>query len=152
MLVVYLSFDQLNLYLLYQKVWKDACSQVFLTVLASSGGLITWSSYNSFYNKYQVDASVFLVALPLVSFMSAVTIFSVAGYFANLLKTDLYFAFQNATGPISPFVAYSEVVSHMWGGSQPWGIVIFATLFLSSSAAMVSSIKLSPLFVDSNNG
>lgn len=119
-------------------MWKDACSQVFLTLLVSSGGLVTWSSYNRFYHKYQFDATVLLVTLPIVSTIAAVTVFSVAGYFAFLHNTDPLLSLQDAKGPLAPLVAYSEAAFHMWGGSVPWGIVIFSVLFLSSSTSMVS--------------
>ena len=100
---------------------------------------MTWSSHNRFYNKYQYDASLLIVVVPLFSIMSTASMFSIAGYLTNGTAIDPLNAFQEAKGPIAPFVAYSEVLDQMWGGPLVWGIVVFATLFLSSATAAVSN-------------
>ena len=120
------------------QVWKDACGQVFLSIMAASGGLITWSSYNRFYSKYQYDAALLISLVPVMSILSAVTVFSIAGYLTYGTSIDVSSAFNDATGPITPLIAYSEALSRIWGGPFVWSMVIFACLFISTATAAVS--------------
>jgi len=119
-------------------VWKDAIGQVFLSTLLSWGGLVTWSSYNRFYNKYYFDAAVIISIVPILSVLSAVTMFGVIGYLSTAYGVTPSNALQGAGGAIAPIVAYSEALTHMWGNTLVWNIVVFVTLFLSSTSSIVS--------------
>ena len=122
------------------QLWKDACGQVFLSLLASSGGLLTWSSYNRFYNKYYIDAAMMILIVPLLAIFSAIPVFAVAGHLSHVGGLEFTNAFSETEGPIVPLVAYSHALSKMWGDVLPWSIVIFGTLFFSSTTAMVSAV------------
>ena len=122
---------------LFLQVWKDACGQVLLSAMASCGGLVTWSSYNRFYNKYHVDASLLIVIVPLLSLLSAASVFAVAGHLTWNSAVHVTDAFSDVAASFPALVAYSEALSQMWGDILPWSIAIFSTLFLSSSLALV---------------
>nr|CAB3266319.1 sodium- and chloride-dependent glycine transporter 2-like [Phallusia mammillata] len=123
------------------KVWKDALSQVILTSLLSWGGLLTWSSYNRFYNKYHVDAAVIIPLIPVLSILSAVSMFAVVGHLSLVSDVEPHLAMRESIGPIAPLVAYTEALSHMWGSTLPWGIVFFATMFLSSISSILPAFE-----------
>ena len=106
--------------------------------MASSGGLITWSSYNRFYNKYHVDASLLIVIVPFLSLLSAVSVFAVAGHISSVTGVSVAQAFMEVEGPFAALIAYSQALSQMWGDIVSWSIAVFSTLYLSSTIAMVS--------------
>ncbi|XP_076815730.1 sodium- and chloride-dependent glycine transporter 2-like [Clavelina lepadiformis] len=123
------------------KLWKDACSQVFISLMLSWGGLISWSSYNRFYNKYHIDASMLLPVVPVLSIISCVSVFGVVGYLATVSDVGFEEALREAKGPFAPLVAYSEGLSQMWGNTLPWSIVVFVTMFLSSTSAILPCLE-----------
>ena len=82
-----------------------------------------------------------IILVPLLSAVSAATIFSTAGYLTHGTTIDPLTAFSGATGPITPLVAYSEALARIWGGPFIWSMVIFAALFLSTATAAVSLMK-----------
>ena len=152
------------------QLWKDAMSQVLLSLMISWGGLYTWSSYNRFYNRYvlifnmpqllhlrllkysqaqfvifcryEIDASVIIVTVPLLSLLPTVSIFGVIGYLSYARGVTPENALDGIKGPLSPLVAYSEALSQMWGDPVPWSIIIFATFFVLSTSAIVSCFDL----------
>ena len=114
--------------------------------MATSGGLITWSSYNRFYNKYYVDAALLFIIVPLLSILAAISVFAVAGHLALVSMVHISDVFWNVESSFVTLIAYSEALSQMWGDRMPWSIAVFSTLFLSSTLAMVSchiELKLS---------
>ncbi|XP_026695595.2 sodium- and chloride-dependent glycine transporter 2-like [Ciona intestinalis] len=124
------------------KLWKDAIGQVFITLLTSWGGLITWSSYNRFYNKYYVDASLLIGVAPILSILSTISVFGVIGHLGTMtLRPDLSKALSNVSGPMVPLVMYSEALSQMWGDDLPWSLVVFISMFLSSATAMFPCLE-----------
>uniref|UniRef100_H2ZMI0 Uncharacterized protein n=1 Tax=Ciona savignyi TaxID=51511 RepID=H2ZMI0_CIOSA len=124
------------------KLWKDAIGQVFITLMTSWGGLITWSSYNRFYNKYHVDAAVLIPIAPMLSILSAVSVFGVIGHLGTVtLHSDLSKALPNVSGPMVPIVMYSEALSQMWGDDLPWSLVVFISMFFSSATAMFPCLE-----------
>nr|XP_039264482.1 sodium- and chloride-dependent glycine transporter 2-like [Styela clava]XP_039264487.1 sodium- and chloride-dependent glycine transporter 2-like [Styela clava]XP_039264495.1 sodium- and chloride-dependent glycine transporter 2-like [Styela clava] len=123
------------------KVWKDALSQVLMSLMVTWGGLSTWASYNRFYNKYEIDASILVVTVPLMSLVSAISVFGVIGHLSYVRDVLPENALNGIKGPLSPFVAYSEALSQMWGDPMPWSIIVFSTLFLLSTAAILPATE-----------
>ena len=107
--------------------------------MTASGGLVTWSSYNRFYNKYQYNAILIIVVVLLSSLISTVTVFSTAGYLSYGTDIDPLKVLDDVTGPIAPLVAYSETLTQIWGGPFVWSMVVFASLFLATAASAVSN-------------
>ena len=65
------------------KVWKDAAVQIFFSLSASYGGLISLSSYNRFHNDCIRDTVIVSMANCLTSFFAGFVIFSFLGFLAN---------------------------------------------------------------------
>lgn len=123
------------------KLWKDAMGQVFLSLMTTWGGLLTWSSYNKFYNKFHLDASVLIITVPFISIISSVTMFCVVGYLAHEKSTDISTVIASVKGPMAPLVLLTEALSTMWGYKIPWSILVFVTMFLSSIATQLPSLE-----------
>ena len=116
--------------------------QVFISLLTTWGGLLTWSSFGNFYNKYHFDATVIILVVPLLSALSSMAIFSVIGCLATSLGPDVQVkdAMTDIDAPMVPIVALTEALSRMWGHQLPWCLVVFITYFISSIASVVSPI------------
>ena len=67
-------------------------SQVFISLLATWGGILTWSSFGTFYNKYHFDATVIILVVPLLSALSSIAMFSVIGCLATSLSVQVWYS------------------------------------------------------------
>lgn len=123
------------------KLWKDAMSQVFVSLMTTWGGLLTWSSYNKFYNKFHVDATVLIITVPILSFISTVAAFCVVGRLAHVNKIDIDTMLHAVKGPMSPLVLLTEALSTMWGYKLPWSVLVFATIFLLSIPTQMPAME-----------
>jgi len=123
------------------KLWKDALGQVFISLMTCWGGLLTWSSYNKFYNKYHIDASVIIIILPIISILYAISMFSIVGFLTGKYNTTTDIVLDNIKGPFSPIILLSEVLLTMWGYKLPWSVLVFTTIYLSSVATQLPNLE-----------
>ncbi|CAH1796728.1 unnamed protein product [Owenia fusiformis] len=104
------------------KVWGDAAVQVFFSLSACWGGLITLASYNKFHNNCLRDAVFVAIGDCLTSIFGGFVIFAVIGYMAHVLKEDVGDVVRQGAG--LAFVAYPEVVARL-PISPLWAILFF---------------------------
>jgi len=124
------------------KLWKDAMSQVFISLMVTYGGLQTWSSYNKFYNKFQHDSVVLLTTTPLLSCLFASTCYAVIGHLNFTHKgSTISSVVESIRGPMSPLVLLSEALNKMWGYELPWSCGVLVTLMLSSVATQLPALE-----------
>ena len=71
------------------KVWKDAAVQIFFSLSASYGGLISLSSYNRFHNDCIRDTLIVSLGNCLTSFFAGFVIFSFLGFLAEEQKLEV---------------------------------------------------------------
>ncbi|XP_046360488.2 sodium- and chloride-dependent glycine transporter 1-like [Haliotis rufescens] len=106
--------------------WIEAALQVFFSLGATWGSVITMASYNKFHNNCFRDAIIVTLADGLTSFYSGFVIFSVVGFLAkeaNVSVTDVA-----TEGPGLALVAYPEAITKM-PLPQLWAVLFFLMLF-----------------------
>merc|ERR1712227_66264 len=116
-------------------VWKDAATQIFYSLSASWGGLITLASYNEFHNNILRDTMVVVLTNSATSIFAGFTIFSYLGFMAHTLNVNVEDVASQ--GPGLAFVAYPEALTQL-----EWGPPICAVLFFT----MLLSLGLSTMF------
>ncbi|TKS69499.1 Sodium- and chloride-dependent glycine transporter 2 [Collichthys lucidus] len=110
------------------KVWKDAATQIFFSLSAAWGGLITLSSYNKFHNNCYRDTIIVTCTNSATSIFAGFVIFSVIGFMAHELKVPIeQVADEEALTrlPLSPF----------------WAIIFFLMLLTLGLDTMFATIE-----------
>jgi len=103
-------------------VWAEACGQIFFSLGAAWGGLLTMASYN----RFNTNIYRFSVVVPLIncgtSLYAGFVIFSVLGYMAKQAGVRVEDIVDSGPGLI--FVAYPYAISNL-PVPQLWAVLFF---------------------------
>ncbi|XP_046542280.1 sodium- and chloride-dependent glycine transporter 2-like [Haliotis rubra] len=121
-------------------VWGDAATQVFFSLSAGYGGVVTVSSYNKFNNNCELDAVIVALVNCVSSILSGFTIFSILGYMAHITNQDIESVVHQ--GPGLAFIAYPEGIAEI---PQPalWAFLfffMFCTLGINGQFTQVQTV------------
>ncbi|KAK2164944.1 hypothetical protein LSH36_57g04098 [Paralvinella palmiformis] len=122
------------------EIWGEAAMQIFYSVGACWGALITMASYNRFHNDCYRDARIVPVLNCATSIFAGFVIFSVVGFMAYETGSDISDVID--AGPGLVFVVYPEAVAKL-PVSQVWSVMFFSMLFsvgLGSQFAMFQTM------------
>ncbi|XP_033097599.1 sodium- and chloride-dependent neutral and basic amino acid transporter B(0+)-like [Anneissia japonica] len=107
------------------RVWMDAAVQIFFSLSASWGGLLTLSSYNRFHNNCCFDAILIAIANCVTSVFAGFVIFSILGFMAHELGRDVSEVVDQGFG--LAFIAYPDVLGRM-PFAPVWAVLFFLML------------------------
>lgn len=107
------------------KVWGDALIQVFYSTSVCTGGIITLASYNRFHNNILRDTLILGLGNALTSVFSGFVVFSILGFMARRLNTDI----KNVAtdGPGLTFITYPQAVT-LLPAAPLWSALFFIML------------------------
>ncbi|XP_003726159.2 sodium- and chloride-dependent neutral and basic amino acid transporter B(0+) isoform X1 [Strongylocentrotus purpuratus] len=111
-------------------IWRDAAVQIFFSLGAGGGGLLTLASYNKFHSNCYRNSVFVAVVNCLTSFISGFMIFSIVGYMAHKLNKSVKdFAHDDLSGFGLVFVACPEALAK-FPGAPFWSLMFFFMLIL----------------------
>lgn len=125
--------------------WAEAAQQLFYSMGAAWGALITMASYNKFNNNFYRDAVIVSVLDTFTAFLTGFVIFSTIGFMSK--ETGSSVEDVVTSGPGLVFVVIPEAIAHM-PGSTFWAIIFFVFIFtvgVDSQFGMFETV-LSALF------
>ncbi|KAL9984764.1 hypothetical protein ACROYT_G007097 [Oculina patagonica] len=108
------------------QVWVQAAGQIFYSLSIGMGGLLTYSSFNKFNNNCEKDSVVVSLVNCMTSFFAGFTVFTMMGFMAHLLKTEVGNAVKGGPGLV--FMAFPEGIKQL-PVSQLWAFLFFFMLF-----------------------
>ena len=119
-------------------VWYAAASQMFFSLSACWGGMVTLSSYNKFHTNTFRDALIICCCDAFTSFFASFAIFSVIGYGAYMLKKPIEDVATAGTG--LAFILYPKIIDNL-PGSVVWAILFFFMLLLLGLDSEFNSLE-----------
>ncbi|XP_071479957.1 sodium- and chloride-dependent neutral and basic amino acid transporter B(0+)-like [Diadema antillarum] len=122
------------------RVWRDAAIQIFYSLSAAGGGLVTLASYNKFHNNSYGDSMFVAIANCCTSVFAGFVIFSIVGFMAHELNQPVETVVQQGFG--LAFIAYPAAVARM-PVSPLWSLLFFGmliTLGLDSQFAIMENL------------
>lgn len=122
------------------QVWKDAAVQIFFSLSASWGGLITLASYNRFHTNTLRDSLIVSLGNCLTSFFAGFAVFGFLGYLAKEMGQRIEDVATSGVG--LAFVVYPEAILRI-PVSTLWAILFFVmliTLGLDSEFALMETV------------
>ncbi|XP_074653910.1 sodium- and chloride-dependent glycine transporter 2-like [Tubulanus polymorphus] len=132
--------------LLSFRIWSEACLQIFYSLGASWGGLVTMASYNKFNHNIYRDAIVIPLVTCGTSFFAGFVIFSVIGFLAH--EANLPVEEAVTSGPGLAFIAYPMALAKI-PGAPIWSAMFFLMLFtIGLDTVFVSFETFISAFVD----
>ncbi|KAI6181637.1 Snf-9 [Aphelenchoides besseyi] len=107
--------------------WKTAATHVCYSLAIGFGGLMSLSSFNGHHHNCFKDALIITVADGFMSMFGGTAVFSVLGFMAKQLNSNIDDVVQSGTG--LAFIAYPEAMSRM---PMPWlwSLLFFSMLFI----------------------
>nr|XP_054769906.1 sodium- and chloride-dependent neutral and basic amino acid transporter B(0+)-like isoform X2 [Lytechinus pictus] len=130
-------------------IWRDAAVQIFFSLGAGGGGLLTLASYNKFHSHCYRNSVFVAVVNCLTSFVSGFMIFSIVGYMAHKLNKSVKdFAHDDLSGFGLVFVACPEALAK-FPGAPFWSIMFFFMLILLAVDSQFVSVEvIVTVFID----
>ncbi|CAL4078850.1 unnamed protein product, partial [Meganyctiphanes norvegica] len=113
--------------LLELKVWWNAINQSFFSLGLGFGSLVSLASYNDFKHDIYRDAWIISLADTFTSLLAGLTVFSVLGYLAHELGTDVQDVVTAGNGLV--FITYPEVLAKFDIAPQVFSLLFFLMLF-----------------------
>ena len=129
------------------KVWVAAYGQVFFSLSLAMGIMITYSSYLP--KKTDINNSAFMTAFANCGFefLSAIAVFSILGFMANIKGVPMSEVVSSGVG--LAFVVFPAVFSEMGAVGTFLGVLFFICLLFAGVTSSVSLIEaVSAPFID----
>ncbi|PIK53171.1 putative sodium- and chloride-dependent glycine transporter 2-like [Apostichopus japonicus] len=135
-------------YLAKPRSWLNAAVQIFYSLGASWGGVITLSSFNKFHNNTYIDSLVISIANSLTSIFAGFVIFSYLGFMSHELKRDVS---KVVSQGMAGFYRLPEAIT-LLPVPTLWAILFFLMLlslaldthFASTEAVVTAIVDLLP--------